>query len=110
MTISVEKLNDILVLNPEGRIDSTNAEKFKNEVTNYINEQDTSIILDFNKVEYISSACLRSLLSISKHMSQNKRDLVLCGLSESVNKIIKVSGFDSVLKIYETRDDALKSL
>ena len=110
MTISLEKVGNTLVLNPEGRIDSSNSENFKNDVFKYINDEQSSILLDFDKIEYISSACLRSLLSISKQMSQNKKKLALCNLNESVNKIIKVSGFDSILDIYESRENALESL
>lgn len=110
MTISFEKIGNALVLSPEGRIDSTNSENFKNDVSKYINDEQSAILLDFDKIEYISSACLRSLLSISKQMNQYNGKLALCNLNESVAKILKVSGFDSVLDIYETRESALDSL
>ena len=110
MTIYSENIGDVLVLSPEGRIDSGNSENFKNNVSNYINDEQSSIVLDFDKIEYISSACLRSLLSISKQMSLNNKKLALCNLNESVEKIIRVSGFDSILDIYESREHALEEI
>lgn len=110
MSLSSEKIGNTLLLSPEGRIDSGNAESFKNDVSRYIEEGSESIVLDFINVEYISSACLRSLLRLSKLIKEHQRKMVICNLQDSVNKIIKVSGFDSILDIYEDRESALNKL
>ena len=59
--------NGVLTLFPEGHIDSSNAAKFENEaITELNNYPGAEVILDCDKLEYISSAGLRVVLKIKK--------------------------------------------
>ncbi len=109
MNIGEEKVGDVLVLKPEPRIDSQNAQEFEQGVLGYI-EDNKSILLDFSEVEYISSACLRTLLKITKQIKEQGGTIAVSGLSENVKQIFKVSGFDSILQVFENKNQALESL
>ena len=108
MEMTTEKTGDNLIIFPEGRIDSQNAQSFQDRISSYINDGERSIILDFSGIEYISSACLRALLYLTKQMKKNNGRIALCSLKQSVNKILKVSGFDSILEIFKDRDSAIQ--
>ena len=56
MEMTTEKTGDNLIVFPEGRIDSQNAQSFQDRILSYINDGERSIILDFSGIEYISSA------------------------------------------------------
>ena len=103
-------MGNTLILSPEGRIDSSNADEFRDDVSRFITGDNDSIVLDFLKIDYISSACLRSLLSLSKQMKAANKKIALCNLKDNVSKIIKVSGFDSILYIYDDRESALNDI
>ena len=89
--------NGKAVLKPEGRLDTVTSpemEKTLKEVLPGI----TELVLDFGKLEYISSAGLRVLLSAQKTMNaQGKMKLI--NVNETVSEIFEVTGFSDILTI-----------
>ena len=60
------------------------------------------VIIECSKIEYISSAGLRSLLVLEKLAAVKKINIVLCRLPELVREVLEISGFDS---FFEVRND-----
>ncbi len=108
MNLDEEKIGNVLVLKPESRIDSQNSADFEQAVLGLI-ENEKSILLDFSGVEYISSACLRTLLTLTKKIKEQGGSIAITSLSDNVKQIFKVSGFDTILQIFEDREQALAS-
>jgi anti-sigma B factor antagonist/stage II sporulation protein AA (anti-sigma F factor antagonist) len=108
MNIGEEKVGGVLILKPEARIDSQNAKDFEDGVLSLF-DNDKSILLDFSEVEYISSACLRTLLTLTKKIKEQGGKIAISSVGENVKQIFKVSGFDTILEIFEDKDEALKS-
>ena len=108
MNIDQEKVGSVLVLKPEARIDSQNSKDFEDGVLSLIDE-DKSILLDFSGVEYISSACLRTLLTLTKKIKEDGGKIAITSVKENVKQIFKVSGFDTILEIFEDKNQALTS-
>ena len=61
------------------------------------------LILDFSKVEYITSAGLRTLLIARKKLAEDKMTIIHA--NEAVKNVFEVSGFSSFIKV-ETDNDA----
>ena len=57
-----------------------------------------ALLLDFQELDYISSAGLRVLLSTQKVMNQQGR-MTLCHVNESIMEILEVTGFVDILTI-----------
>ena len=58
------------------------------------------VVFDFSKLEYISSAGLRVLLSVNKKMISNgKEPVTIMNANEIVREIFNVTGFSDILKI-----------
>ena len=66
-----EKIDGILIINVGGRIDGLNAQDFHNSLDQRTSDFEGSVVLDFEKLTYISSAGLRSILLIAN--SQEKK-------------------------------------
>ena len=81
----------------EGRLDTTTAPQLENELKSFM-ESVTSLVFDFEKLEYISSAGLRVLLTEQKFMSK-KGSMKLIHVREDVNEIFDVTGFSDILTI-----------
>ena len=81
----------------EGRIDTTTAPDLERELKNDMEHID-SLILDFEKVDYISSAGLRVLLSAHKTMSK-KGGMKVTNVNEMVREVFEVTGFSDILNI-----------
>lgn len=97
MTVTIEQNDDSIVCKIEGRIDTVTSPDLEAEIKKNA-ESAQSITLDFEKVEYISSAGLRVLLSAHKMMAK-KGGLHITHVSSSVNDIFDVTGFSDILNI-----------
>ena len=81
----------------EGRLDTVTAPEFEKEVKASFDEAE-SLVLDFEKLDYISSAGLRVLLSVHKALN-GKGGLKLINVNEIVGEVFDVTGFADILTI-----------
>ncbi len=86
-----------LVVGLEGRLDTTTAPTLEEELKNSLSGVET-LEFDLAKLEYISSAGLRVLLSSQKTMNKQGK-MVVKNVSEEVNEIFEVTGFSDILTI-----------
>ncbi len=98
MTITKTENGNTTVIAVEGRLNTTTANEFGNEVKALL-ETAENIVFDFEKVEYISSTGLRVLLFAQKEM--NKRgSMKIINVSEDVYDVMKDVGFTGISEIY----------
>ena len=97
MTIESKKDKDKLTLTVTGRIDSSTAPQFEKTLQESY-DGITQLVFDFQKLEYISSAGLRVLLSAQKKMNQ-QGSMKIMNVSEAIMEIFALTGFTSILNI-----------
>ena len=97
MTIHKSENGSELVLEVEGRLDTMTAPELEAELGKSLEGFD-SLVLDFSKLEYISSAGLRVLLSAHKAMS-GKGGMKVTHVNEIVQEVFEVTGFADILTI-----------
>ena len=102
-----ERIQGILIAIVLGRIDGSNADEFQKALEAEINSTDQALLLDFERVSYISSAGLRVGLIMAKQFNESGKQFGICSLSDSVREIIAASGFDEIISIYESWDAAI---
>jgi len=88
---------DALTVALEGRLDTTTAPQLEGELKSALNGV-KSLVLDLEKLDYISSAGLRVLLSAQKVMNK-QGEMKLIHVSDVVNEIFEVTGFSDILTI-----------
>ena len=110
MAIQAEREGDTLVAKAEGRIDGTNARQFQDDLDSVIEEGDRAVILNFQDLMYISSAGIRVVLMTAKSLQRREARFALCSLSEAVREIFEVSGFDKIIPIHSSQDEAISAL
>ena len=81
----------------EGRLDTMTAPELESALNDVMNGAD-SLVLDFSKLDYISSAGLRVLLSAHKAMS-GKGGMKVINVNEIVQEVFDVTGFSDILTI-----------
>jgi anti-anti-sigma factor len=106
MDIIETDVNGILILDPSGSIDATNAKAFTVQVIDAIQARHGSVVIDFRRIKYISSAGFRSLLIIGKSIEDAQRKLVLCGIGPEMRRLFDISGFDELFVVCSSREDA----
>jgi len=97
MTISKQQNGSALTLALEGRLDTTTSPELEKELKASLDGAD-SLVLDFSKLDYISSAGLRVLLSAHKQMSA-KGGMKVTNVNEIVREVFDVTGFADILTI-----------
>ncbi len=80
-----------------GRLDTITAPRLEEELKEILSNV-TELVLDFEKLEFISSAGLRVLLSAQKVMSR-QGSMRLIHVNEAVMEIFEVTGFSDILTI-----------
>ena len=93
-----KKLEDkTLTVTLEGRLDTTTAPQLEAELKSDLADV-TSLVMDFEKLEYISCAGLRVLLSAQKIMNK-QGEMKLIHVNDVINEIFEVTGFSDILNI-----------
>ncbi|MBN1515994.1 STAS domain-containing protein [Candidatus Sumerlaeota bacterium] len=68
------------------------------------------IVLDLSMLSFIDSSGIGSLLTMQKHQLQNNGILYLCGLSDTVDKVLRQLQLNRVFSIVKTADEAVAEL
>lgn len=97
MTVNKNLKADTLSVAVEGRIDTTTAPELEKEIKSSLDGV-KSLVMDFAKVEYISSAGLRVLLSTQKIMNK-QGEMKLINVNSDIMEIFEVTGFSDILTI-----------
>ena len=110
MQLKFNRQDNILIVRVEGRIDGANAREFEETITTSITENDHVVIIDFEKLSYISSAGLRAILLIAKTTGKQSIKFALCSLSDTIREVFDISGFDRIIAIYESKAEVITAL
>ena len=97
MTIKKTQSADAMNIAIEGRLDTTTAPELEAELKASL-DSISELVLDLAKLDYISSAGLRVLLSAQKVMIK-KGGMKLIHVNETVMEIFEVTGFSDILTI-----------
>lgn len=98
MTINKTLNETALTIEVEGRLDTVTAPELEKEVKGGLDSVQ-ELTFDFSKLEYISSAGLRVLLTAQKLMKKKNGSMVIKGSSEDVLEIFEITGFSTLLDI-----------
>lgn len=80
-----------------GRLDTVTAPELEKEVAN-LDSTIEDLVLDFTKLEYISSAGLRVVLSAQKKMNIQGK-MVVENCNDVVKEVFDITGFSDILTI-----------
>ncbi len=97
LNIIKSKESDALHIALEGRLDTTTAPQLEAELKASLGDT-AKLVLDFEKLEYISSAGLRVLLSAQKIMNK-QGEMKIIHVNDVINEIFEVTGFSDILNI-----------
>jgi anti-anti-sigma factor len=108
MEIQTAKEKNTVVVSVKGKIDAVTAPEFEKALSTLIAQGENIFLFNFSGLEYISSAGLRSILATAKQLKPKGGNILFSGLKGPVKDVFKISGFGTIFKIFETREDALK--
>lgn len=98
---------DVLVIAPNGRLDTSAARAFEQDVMAAVDRPAAGCVIDFSAVEYISSAGLRVVLMAAKRMRAAGRHFGVCVVRPAVHEVFVIAGLDAIIPAFPTLADAL---
>ena len=109
MDIAVSDVGEVKVLRIEGKLDTKTSPDAQAMLTDLIEKGATKIVVNFEKLVYISSAGLRVLLAAAKQIKGNSGELRVCGLNDVVQEVFEISGFNTILAVTRTEPEAIEN-
>lgn len=97
MTIEIKKNIDEIILEIDGRLDTITAPSLDEAINEYIGNT-KNLILDFKKLQYISSAGLRVLLGAQKKIQKNAT-MKVKNVNPEIMEVFEMTGFVDILEI-----------
>lgn len=97
MTIEKTLNGTELTINLIGRLDTTTAPQLEAELKHSVSGVE-KLVMDFTKLEYLSSAGLRVLLAAQKVMNK-QGEMIIRNVNETIADIFEVTGFVDILTI-----------
>jgi anti-sigma B factor antagonist len=107
MNIATQVVNAVAVVTIEGNLDTNTSPEAQQHFDALLEEGTGKILVDCEKVDYMSSAGLRVLLATVKRLTGAGGSLRISGLNETVQEVFEISGFSTIFAVFPDRDSAL---
>ncbi|NQU65110.1 MAG: STAS domain-containing protein [SAR324 cluster bacterium] len=107
MNTTTKDHNNIKIVYFEGELDSNSALEAETLLTELREQGHHKILVTFEKLAFISSAGLRIILATSQNLKKIGGELRICDLNETIQEVFDVSGFSTLLNVYEDEAAAL---
>ncbi len=107
MTITSTHVGETVALRVAGRLDAITSPEFEKTCLQCIKSGSRRMVMDFDGVDYISSAGLRAILLAGKAIQTGGGVLGLSGLHGMVKDILEMVGFCNLFPVYESIEVAL---
>ncbi len=98
MTVSEIRREDGIQLDVDGRVDTNSSPQLQTYILQAF-QKSNKVIINMEKVDYISSAGLRALLIGQKTALSKGGSMVVVHVCDEVMKVFKLTGFNNVLNI-----------
>lgn len=98
MTIIENRNDECLILHVTGRIDTYTAEAFEKVLLGGL-DQVEQVTIDFEEVDYVSSAGLRALLNGQKKANNLDKEMICKNINEIVEEVLESTGFIDILTV-----------
>ena len=100
MEITVLQDGNVTIVSAVGSLDALTAEAFSAALIQEVGQGNPRLVANLAGVDYASSAGLRAILTALKDARSNDGDLRLAEVTPTVNKVLELSGFTSILKVF----------
>ena len=110
MKIIERRHGEVLVITLEGRLDGITCPSMQRYLGELIDRGDYRVLLDCDRLAYISSAGLRVMLIAAKALRKVNGVIALSRLQSQVHDVIEIAGFHILIPIFAQKEDAVAAL
>ena len=99
MDITINNQNGKTLVTLNGRVDTTNADQFQQDVAPLMEGENPDIDIDCAGMSYTSSQGLRVFLTLQKSVMARRGKLVLRNTNPQVKEVFDITGFSNIMTI-----------
>ena len=108
MNVTTQEIDSVTVVRIEGSLDTNTSPEAQEHFDGLLENGVRNILVDCRGVDYISSAGLRVLLGTVKGLTAAGGSLRISGLNDTVREVFEISGFSTILAVFDTEAEALE--
>jgi anti-sigma B factor antagonist len=109
MKISADKKGDVFICRLEGEIDFNNSPELRKSFIELIESGAEKVILDLEKVIYVDSSGLATLVEMLQKLKNANGQLKLANLQEKVKSVFEITKLERIFEIYPQIQQAIDS-
>lgn len=106
--VTPEEHDNIQILNLNGYLDAHTAPQLESAIGKTVKSGKNNLLIDFHKLEYISSAGLGVFMEFIEDIRKNGGDIKMSNLKPKVFSVFELLGFPVLFDILPEREDAIK--
>jgi anti-anti-sigma factor len=108
MSIEIRLANEdeVPIVTLTGRLDGFGAQQLETGLKEIVRDDTRSVIFNLAGVDYLSSAGIRVLLGLKKRLKMRDGTLALVNIQEFPKSVLEMAGFQKVLDVYPTLQEA----
>ena len=107
MDIIEKKQGNVNVISLSGRLDAYCANEVEKKLDSLIEAGQSRLVVDLDKLEYISSSGLRVFLAALKKARKQQGDIKLACLKPFIKEVFDIAGFSQLFNIFDTEEAAV---
>lgn len=109
MELIENRSGEVNIITFSGRLDAYSAGDVEKKLDALIGSGNVKLVLNLDKLEYISSSGLRVFLAQLKKVRKQQGDIILCCVKPQVKEVFDIAGFTQLFTISEAEDQAVSS-
>jgi anti-sigma B factor antagonist len=108
--INSRKQKQATILEVEGEVDLYSSPELRKAVLQVLENKETAIIIDLEKVSYMDSSGVATLVEGLQESEQYGGKFAIANLDSKVKAVFELSRLDKVFQIYGSLEEALKNI
>jgi anti-sigma B factor antagonist len=109
MNIEIRESQGVQIISFEGNLDTNTSPEAETKINELLAEGKQKLLVNFEQLNFISSAGLRVLLATVKKLNASGGALRICSLNATVQEVFDISGFITILTVKSSEEEALSS-
>ncbi|MEN8193242.1 MAG: STAS domain-containing protein [Bacteroidota bacterium] len=105
--VSSREQGQICIIDVKGYLDAHTAPDLENEFNKLIDNQQYKVVVNFDELNYISSAGLGVFMAYVETMREHKGDIKFSSLKDDVYNIFDLLGFPVLYEFYDNDEEAI---
>jgi anti-anti-sigma factor len=105
--IQAQNLDGVILVIVQGRLDAHGTKELDQQLHSLLQPADLCLVLDTAGVDYLSSAGLRTLLTVQKKLDQRGGNLAISGMQAYCRKVLDLAGFSRTFPLFDQQAEAI---